>query len=81
MTKARIVRRLAILATQTPVRDGATLLITEFLRYAAVRLASTSVLRGFYARGEASIAVTVRVFVDHHFAGERAINVGEVSRG
>lgn len=40
-TKARSVTRLAILASQTPVRDGAIFLMRYFLRYAAACFTST----------------------------------------
>jgi hypothetical protein len=79
-TKARSVIRLANLASQACFRDGATLLIGQFLRYAAAYLASTWLLGESFKTNRALLAVAVRVFVDHHFAGEGAINVGEVSR-
>src|SRR5216684_1181593 len=37
--------------------------------------------RAAFRRANASIAVAMRVFVDHHFACEGAIDVNEVSRG
>jgi len=69
-TIARSVIRLANLASQTPVRDGANLLMGQFLRYATAYLASTWLLGESFKTNRSLLAVAVRVFVDHHFAGE-----------